>query len=159
MTDSPVSRRRCDLKKWKAAYARTRNARLGRGGNFRPAKNRRHLSPIRRALTESHSEALRRLACGGGDDVADRSFVDSKKLFLQRIECELKTISDVIRERQVATIALVKIDVEGSEWDVIEGIAEEDWPKIRQFVVEAHDVDGRVEKMRSVFEAAVIEPL
>jgi hypothetical protein len=46
----------------------------------------------------------------------------------------------------------VKIDVEGSEWNVLEGIAEEDWPKIRQFVVEAHDVDGRVEKMRSVFE-------
>jgi len=76
-----------------------------------------------------------------------------KRIFLQKIECDLKTISDVIRERQVATIALVKIDVEGSEWDVIEGIAEEDWPKIRQFVVEAHDVDGRVEKMKSVFES------
>jgi hypothetical protein len=36
---------------------------------------------------------------------------------------------------------------------VIEGIAEEDWPKIRQFVVEAHDVEGRVEKLRSVFES------
>jgi 31-O-methyltransferase len=76
-----------------------------------------------------------------------------KRIFLQKIECELKTISDVIRERQVATIALVKIDVEGSEWDVIAGISEEDWPKIKQFVVEAHDVDGRVEKMKSVFES------
>jgi hypothetical protein len=76
-----------------------------------------------------------------------------KKIFLQKIDCELKTISDVIREREIAAIALVKIDVEGSEWDVIEGIAEEDWPKIRQFVVEAHDVNGRVEKMKSVFES------
>jgi FkbM family methyltransferase len=75
-----------------------------------------------------------------------------KRLFLQKIECELKTLSDVIKEHEVGAIDLVKIDVEGSESDVIEGIAEEDWPRIRQFVVEVHDLDGRVEKMRSVFE-------
>jgi hypothetical protein len=76
-----------------------------------------------------------------------------KKLFLQKIDCPLKTVSEVIREHRLGAIDLIKIDVEGSEWDVIEGIAEEDWPKIKQFVVEAHDVDGRVEKMRSAFEA------
>jgi len=76
-----------------------------------------------------------------------------KRLFLQKIECELKTISEVIRESHIATIALMKIDVEGSELDIIEGIAEEDWPRIKQFVVEAHDFDGRVEKMKSIFES------
>jgi hypothetical protein len=75
-----------------------------------------------------------------------------KKLFLRKIECELKTISEVIREHRVSAIDLMKIDVEGSELDVIEGIAETDWPKIRQFVVEAHDFDARVEKIRSIFE-------
>jgi Methyltransferase FkbM domain len=75
-----------------------------------------------------------------------------KRLFLQKIECELKTLSDVIKEHQIGAIDLVKIDVEGSESDVIEGIVEEDWPRIRQFVVEVHDLDGRVEKMKSVFE-------
>jgi hypothetical protein len=76
-----------------------------------------------------------------------------KKLFMQRIDCELKTISEVIEEHQIPTIDLLKIDVEGSELNVVEGIAEEDWPKIRQFVVEAHDYDGRVEKMKSIFES------
>jgi hypothetical protein len=75
-----------------------------------------------------------------------------KKLFLKKIECELKTITEVIRDNNIENIALMKIDVEGSELEVIEGIADEDWPRIRQFVVEAHDFDGRVEKMRSIFE-------
>lgn len=76
-----------------------------------------------------------------------------KRLFLQKIECELKTLSDVIRGYEVGAIDLVKIDVEGSESDVIEGIAEEHWSRIKQFVVEVHNVNGRVERMKSLFEA------
>jgi len=75
-----------------------------------------------------------------------------KKVFLQRPECQLRTVSEMIREQQVNAIDLMKIDVEGSELDVIRGIEPEDWPKIRQFVVEVHDIDGRVEAMRSIFE-------
>jgi FkbM family methyltransferase len=76
-----------------------------------------------------------------------------KKIFLQRMECQLRTVSDEIREQQVEAIDLMKIDVEGSELDVIRGIEPGDWPKIKQFVVEVHDIDGRIETMRSVFEA------
>jgi FkbM family methyltransferase len=75
-----------------------------------------------------------------------------KKIFLERPECQLRTVSEVIREHNIESIDLMKIDVEGSELDVISGIDPGDWPKIRQFVVEAHDIDGRVETMRSIFE-------
>jgi len=75
-----------------------------------------------------------------------------KKFFLKKINCELRTISEVMREHNIEGVALMKIDVEGSELEVIEGIADEDWPRIRQCVVEVHDFDGRVEKMRSIFE-------
>ena len=75
-----------------------------------------------------------------------------KKLFLKKIKCELRTISEVMSEHNIEGVALMKIDAEGSELEVIEGIADEDWPKIRQCVVEVHDFDGRVEKMRSIFE-------
>ena len=74
------------------------------------------------------------------------------QIFLERTECSLSTVSEVIREHNVEAIDLMKIDVEGSELDVIRGIAPDDWPKIKQFVVEAHDIDGRVELMRSIFE-------
>jgi FkbM family methyltransferase len=75
-----------------------------------------------------------------------------RRLFMRRIECQLTTISDVIRDHNLDTIHLLKIDVEGSESDVINGIAPQDWSKIRQFVVEVHDVDGRVKTLRQLFE-------
>jgi hypothetical protein len=75
-----------------------------------------------------------------------------KKLFLRRVDCNLTTVSEIIGEYDVETVHLMKIDVEGSESDVINGIAEQDWPKIRQFVVEVHDVSGRVAAMRDTFD-------
>jgi 31-O-methyltransferase len=70
----------------------------------------------------------------------------------RRVKAQLQTLSDAIRIHAVQTIDLVKIDVEGAELDVVLGIKDADWPKIRQFVVEAHDVDGRVDRLRAIFE-------
>ena len=52
--------------------------------------------------------------------------------------CPLVTLSDVIREQGVERIDVLKIDVEGSEIEVLHGIAEDDWPKIGQMVLEVH---------------------
>jgi hypothetical protein len=46
----------------------------------------------------------------------------------------------------------MKIDVQKCELEVIEGIDEEDWPKISQIVLEAHDTEGRVAALRSRME-------
>ena len=71
----------------------------------------------------------------------------------EQITCQFKTISEVIRENGVERIDLLKIDVEKSEQDVLSGIREEDWKKIRQCVVEVHDTDGRLEWVTSLFGA------
>jgi amino acid adenylation domain-containing protein/FkbM family methyltransferase len=57
--------------------------------------------------------------------------------------CQVKTLSQVIRQERIERIDLLKIDVEKSELDVLDGLAEEDWDKVRQVVIEAHDRDGR----------------
>jgi FkbM family methyltransferase len=62
----------------------------------------------------------------------------------EQVECELRTISDVVAEHGVPRIDLLKIDAEGEELEVLRGIECADWPKIRQVVVEVHDVDGRL---------------
>jgi FkbM family methyltransferase len=62
----------------------------------------------------------------------------------ERVECELRTMSEVMAEHGVPRIDLLKIDAEGEELEVLRGIARADWPKIRQVVVEVHDVDGRL---------------
>jgi amino acid adenylation domain-containing protein/FkbM family methyltransferase len=59
--------------------------------------------------------------------------------------CQLKTVSQIISEHQLERIDLLKIDVEKSELDVLKGIAEEDWNKIRQIVIEVHDIEQRVD--------------
>ena len=54
----------------------------------------------------------------------------AKNLRIERFACQLKTLSEVIRESQVERIDLLKVDVEKSELDVLAGIDEDDWPKI-----------------------------
>ncbi|HEU4596552.1 MAG TPA: FkbM family methyltransferase, partial [Pyrinomonadaceae bacterium] len=50
--------------------------------------------------------------------------------------CPLVTLSDIISEHRVERIDLLKVDVEKSEFDVLSGLRDEDWKKIRQLVVE-----------------------
>ncbi len=52
--------------------------------------------------------------------------------------CDLRTVSEIIREHGIERIDLLKLDVERSEFDVLSGIEDEDWKKIRQFVMEVH---------------------
>lgn len=69
------------------------------------------------------------------------------RLRTRRITCGLTTISEIIRTHALERIDLLKIDAEGAEEAVLEGIRTEDWERIRQVVVEVHDVDGRLERM------------
>ena len=51
---------------------------------------------------------------------------------------KVRTLSSVIQELGITSIDYLKIDVEGDELSVLEGIAEMHWPIIRQVVVETH---------------------
>jgi amino acid adenylation domain-containing protein/FkbM family methyltransferase len=66
--------------------------------------------------------------------------------------CRLTTISDVIRENGIDRIDLLKIDVEKSELDVLEGIADQDWNKIGNIVIEAHDVDDQLQRLTTLLK-------
>jgi FkbM family methyltransferase len=67
--------------------------------------------------------------------------------------CALRTLSDVIREHGVTRIDLLKVDVEKSEMDVLAGIADEDWGKIEQAVLEVHDLGDRLREVNDLFRA------
>lgn len=70
----------------------------------------------------------------------------------QQFTCQLKTLSEVIEENAVEQIDLLKIDVEKSELEVLRGIKEEHWQKIKQIVVEVHDRDGRLDRVIQLLE-------
>jgi FkbM family methyltransferase len=68
----------------------------------------------------------------------------------QRFDCALTTISATMRAHEIERVDLIKIDAEGAEWAILEGIEEQDWARIRQLAVEAHDVDNRVDRMKAL---------
>ena len=83
---------------------------------------------------------LGRMGKTGEDGPAGEEVGDLVREMLQSEthRCRLRPLSALIRELGVERIDLLKVDVEKSELKVLAGIAEEDWPKIRQVVLEVH---------------------
>ena len=85
-----------------------------------------------------------------------RSFIVASKIDnafqMQQVTCELRTVSQIIREHNIQQIDLLKVDVERSELDVLLGIEREDWQKIKQVVMEVHNLDNRIEKMTTLLK-------
>jgi len=71
---------------------------------------------------------------------------------IEQVTCQLRTVSDILRDLAVERIDLLKVDVEKSELDVLLGIEGHDWPKIKQVVVEVHDLRHRVEKILALLK-------
>lgn len=104
------------------------------------------------ADADDDRERVRRFLINSGvpdDSVGERlgGFDDAVKL-----RCELRTLSSVLAEESIERVDLLKIDVEKAELDVLEGIDEGDWARIRQIVTEVHDEHDR---LRQISEALV----
>ncbi|HYK02057.1 MAG TPA: amino acid adenylation domain-containing protein, partial [Thermoanaerobaculia bacterium] len=87
----------------------------------------------------------------GGDEGVEE-LLDAR-LESEEYTCQLRTISEIIEENGVERIDLLKVDVEKGEYDVLRGIRDEDWEKIRQLVVEVHDVSGRLAEITGMLRA------
>jgi FkbM family methyltransferase len=78
---------------------------------------------------------------GVSEEEADESLEGRYRA--ENLTCELRTLSSVLREQGLDRVDLLKIDVERAELDVLLGLRDEDWPLIRQIVVEVHDKGRR----------------
>lgn len=83
-----------------------------------------------------------------GDNEADglatsEEFLDARFTEVN-FECPLVPLEQIIRQEGVETIDLMKIDVQKSELDVLRGLGEDDWGKVRQIAMEVHDLDGEL---------------
>lgn len=67
-----------------------------------------------------------------------------ERLISETYECRLTTLSGFLRERSIKRIDLLKIDVQKCELDVLQGVEDADWERIRQIVIEVHDIDDRL---------------
>ncbi|MBX9399673.1 amino acid adenylation domain-containing protein [Lysobacter sp. BMK333-48F3] len=70
----------------------------------------------------------------------------------ERVRRPLRTVSQIVAEHALDRIDLLKVDVEGAELEVLLGIDDAHWPRLRQVVVEVHDLDGRLARVRGLLE-------
>ncbi len=68
----------------------------------------------------------------------------------EQVTCEIKSISQIIEENALQTIDLLKIDAENSEVEILKGIKDEHWPRIKQLIVEIHP--GPDDPLKQVLE-------
>ncbi|MCU0286863.1 MAG: FkbM family methyltransferase, partial [Acidobacteria bacterium] len=68
------------------------------------------------------------------------------RLHKQTYTCELKNLAAVFKEYEIGRVDLLKVDAEKCEWEVLMGIAADDWDKIKQIVIEVHDTTGELYK-------------
>jgi FkbM family methyltransferase len=66
---------------------------------------------------------------------------------IEYFDCEVRTISQILREQGVEHVDLLKVDVEGAELDVLLGVEDADWPKIKQIVVEVEEFQERSKRI------------
>ncbi|HSE19514.1 MAG TPA: amino acid adenylation domain-containing protein [Pyrinomonadaceae bacterium] len=96
----------------------------------------------------------------GKPDAAE--LMDQAELLEWRLEpstekCDVKTLSDLLREEGIQRVGLLKIDVQRAEMDVLEGIREDDWTRIDQIVMEVHDKAGQGTQGRLVLARKMLE--
>lgn len=65
-------------------------------------------------------------------------------------DCPMLPLSEVFRRQGTEVVDLLKVDVQKAELDVLLGIAPEDWPRIRQVVLEVHDLDDKLAKVHAL---------
>lgn len=57
-----------------------------------------------------------------------------------------------MHQHNLRHVDLLKIDVERAELDVLMGIAEDDFLKMKQIVMELHDIDERLKQVASLLK-------
>jgi len=70
--------------------------------------------------------------------------ITSGRLESEAYTCQLLSVSDIIEQNNIESIDLLKIDAEKSELDIIRGIKEKHWLKIKQIVIEIHDKSQKI---------------
>ena len=69
---------------------------------------------------------------------------------VQTVDCELRTLSSVIDAYDLERVDVIKIDCEGAELAALQGIEAHHWPRIGKVVAEVHDIDERLEAVRTL---------
>ena len=77
-------------------------------------------------------------------------WVSDRVTGLERVASKATTLSRVMGTDGLDRIDALKVDVEGAELDVLEGISYAHWGCVRQVALEGHDQDGRLDRVKAL---------
>jgi FkbM family methyltransferase len=83
-------------------------------------------------------KAISRLGSQTLQQGAVREFLERVSASPVQIKCEFDTLSGVIARENLQSIGLLKLDAELADWEILNGVKPEDWPRIRQVAMEVH---------------------
>jgi len=107
------------------------------------------------SLNPDLDETRERLALAGrnlGLSDSEAEDMARSRLDPQTVTCRFETLSGFIASAGIPEVDLLKVDVEGSELEVLRGVVEEDWPRIRQVAAEVHEQE-LVEEIEALLRA------
>ncbi|MEH6633746.1 MAG: FkbM family methyltransferase, partial [Halopseudomonas aestusnigri] len=96
-----------------------------------------------RAIVTNEVSGTDRLQDGQASEQYLEAMLDHR-LKREAYTCQLRSVSSLIAEHNLERIDLLKVDAEKCELEVLAGIADTDWPKINQIVVEVHDKTRKI---------------
>jgi FkbM family methyltransferase len=85
------------------------------------------------------------------DSLIEKMFVESRAVV------PVTTVAAVLDRYQVASVSLLKVDVEGGELEVLEGVGRDNWERIGRLVVEVHDRAGRLRQIAALLDSVGYE--
>lgn len=70
----------------------------------------------------------------------------------EAVQCTVRCLGDIIREEGIRDIDYLKVDVEGAELDVVEGMYPDDWLNVKQVAAEVEPMRSKVPKFEQLLE-------
>lgn len=105
---------------------------------FYTERDIRNLVNLRRSQILANRSAASALQGSVGEEVLE--YLASRSLRMETAPLKIYSISTIMRQLEFRRIDLLKLDIEGKEWEAIRGIRQSDWDHIHQVVAEIHDI-------------------
>jgi FkbM family methyltransferase len=104
--------------------------------NFKTLKNKENYILYNKAISDTSNQTIEFY-----EDV--NSPYNGSKFFnyFNGVKHQIQTISleDIIEENNISYIDILKVDIEGSEYDIMPNISDDTYSKIKQITIEFHD--------------------
>jgi FkbM family methyltransferase len=88
-----------------------------------------------------------------GFNEEDTAEILAEKYERQLFAADVSTLSREAAALGIRSIDLLKLDVEKSELQVLQGVADEDWPRLKQIVAEVHDIAGGLDQFTGLLRS------